>query len=185
MTWSRFWTRLRDKPVLPKEAENALLPFPMTYLCEGVGSLLQPSSSNRNTQIALILNTTRGVRPQLIFIPMSKKNSWKVFSNEQVVDRYIYIYRHNSRTRQIRFYNIVTGLLKQASWTTKMMISITTDYYIIITIVFLFFFFLGSRLVKFKILRSRSYKVGNRCCPTRGTPLRIIDHTLYKPGGLG
>ena len=46
---SKFWTQLKDKPILTREAEKALLPFPTTYLCEqGFSSLVTIKTKARN-----------------------------------------------------------------------------------------------------------------------------------------
>ncbi|XP_076036535.1 zinc finger BED domain-containing protein 5-like [Oratosquilla oratoria] len=46
---SKFWTQLKDKPILTREAEKALLPFPTTYLCEqGFSSLVTIKTKTRN-----------------------------------------------------------------------------------------------------------------------------------------
>jgi len=36
----QFWPQLKDKPILSRESENALLSFPTTYLCEAGFSIL-------------------------------------------------------------------------------------------------------------------------------------------------
>ncbi|XP_064412969.1 zinc finger BED domain-containing protein 5-like [Latimeria chalumnae] len=49
VSWSQFWAQLRGKPVLSREAEKALLPFPTTYLCEaGFSSLVVIKTRARN-----------------------------------------------------------------------------------------------------------------------------------------
>lgn len=46
---TRFWAQLKDKPILVKEAEKALLPFPITYLCEaGFSTLVVIKNKCRN-----------------------------------------------------------------------------------------------------------------------------------------
>ncbi|XP_042868821.1 protein FAM200A-like [Penaeus japonicus] len=46
---AKFWTQLKDKPILTREAEKALLPFPTTYLCEqGFSSLVTIKTKARN-----------------------------------------------------------------------------------------------------------------------------------------
>lgn len=40
LSLTEFWAQLMNKPVLSKEAEKALLPFPTTYLCEAGFSAL-------------------------------------------------------------------------------------------------------------------------------------------------
>ncbi len=49
LQYSKFWTQLKDKPILTREAEKALLPFPTTYLCEqGFSSLVTIKTKARN-----------------------------------------------------------------------------------------------------------------------------------------
>lgn len=36
----QFWAQLNDKPILKRESEKPLLPFPTTYLCEAGFSTL-------------------------------------------------------------------------------------------------------------------------------------------------
>ncbi|KAL4111928.1 hypothetical protein QTP88_015794 [Uroleucon formosanum] len=46
MCLTQFWAQLKDKPILSRESENALLPFPTTYLCEAGFSTLVVVKTN-------------------------------------------------------------------------------------------------------------------------------------------
>ena len=49
LSYSEFWAQLKDKPILSREAEKALIPFPTTYLCEqGFSSLVTIKTKSRN-----------------------------------------------------------------------------------------------------------------------------------------
>ncbi|KAL4126525.1 hypothetical protein QTP88_010746 [Uroleucon formosanum] len=49
MCLTQFWAQLKDKPILSRESENALLPFPTTYLCEaGFSTLVVIKTKYRN-----------------------------------------------------------------------------------------------------------------------------------------
>ena len=49
MCLTQFWPQLKDKPILSSESENALLPFPTTYLCEaGFSTLVVIKTKYRN-----------------------------------------------------------------------------------------------------------------------------------------
>ncbi|KAF0717366.1 zinc finger BED domain-containing protein 5-like, partial [Aphis craccivora] len=46
---TQFWAQLKDKPILTRESEKALLPFPTTYLCEaGFSDLVVIKTKYRN-----------------------------------------------------------------------------------------------------------------------------------------
>ena len=45
----KFWAQLSDKPILIREAQKILMPFPTTYLCEaGFLSLVTIKNKARN-----------------------------------------------------------------------------------------------------------------------------------------
>ena len=66
---SEFWAQLKDKPVMSREAEKAIIPFPTTYLCEqGFSALVAIKTKSRNRldpQHDLRCSLTINIKPNL------------------------------------------------------------------------------------------------------------------------
>ena len=69
LQYLKFWTQLKDKLILTREAEKALLPFPTTYLCEqGFSSLVTIKTAARShldPQHDLRCSLTINIKPNL------------------------------------------------------------------------------------------------------------------------
>lgn len=49
MSLAQFWAQLKNKPILLREADKVLLPYPTTYLCEaGFSALVVIKTKYRN-----------------------------------------------------------------------------------------------------------------------------------------